>query len=692
MPNPHKAGPGDGCIVHAGILTPHGGDKSKAELTSGFPEAAKERFIEDVIKELSGGSPPFPCGDPLPPISPEMVERLRRDLPNIEIFPDFHKNILDYYRDLARSMDNPSEYSMAPIGDPVAMATTLGGNLQLKGLGDFVKFMIPNPPLLAVSLGIELPDLPSALLKLPIPKLPPAIDIPLPELPQLGIGLPSLEIPCLLNMKLSMVLGFPDFMTGLIGKLPNIAIKLLTLDIPGALGEVCKLINDAGLFGKPEPQDKNGVSPDTVMLASRRVLARKMAEMSICHALSKTLGTAPSGITGLSMKENGYSPPLGEKGDGEDPEKKARDKIQQFCMAHENVFWGGGEDQQRRYAYAVLPMETAKLGESVGIGMSAEASSCGMFARTALSKGGAVFYYASSVSTTKLPSYYASDDPNVVVAGEPGPYPTRDKFGNSVITYEWFSDFYRGNAVADLIAIARLRKAFMEPTIYKGLFADGITNKMDRLPSLKRGDVIIVSQPKGGREHVIMVKNDYNEGDEWLDTIEGGAADKNNHGKAGYFNKEINIDTGKGGTSFLGIFTIPNPSQITVNIEPGTGYRCTGIRGKTYRLLKSGFVTTAYDEPYRYMGVDSSGLFAMGDGRVVSYLIDSWKLISGNPNPNLPQPGSDPLNSKEMGDPGIEVAGAPIGDTNDEALEDQTQPLPPLTLVPRPPSFVKQIA
>jgi hypothetical protein len=210
-----------------------------------------------------------------------MAERLRRDLPKEEIFPAFHKEILGYYRDLARALDNPSEYGLLPVADPTAIAATLGGNLQLKGLGDFIAFMIPNPPLLAIKLGIELPDLPSALLKLPLPKLPPSLDIPLPELPQLGIGLPSLEIPNLLSFKLSMVLNFPDFMVGLIGKLPDIAIKLLTFNIPGALGDVCKLINESQLFGPAQPEDENGVSPDVLLLAAKRVLARKMAEMSL---------------------------------------------------------------------------------------------------------------------------------------------------------------------------------------------------------------------------------------------------------------------------------------------------------------------------------------------------------------------------------------------------------------------------
>jgi hypothetical protein len=78
MPNPYPYTDGDGCCVHAGILKSHGGDKSKAELTSGYPESAKALFIQAVKDELSGkGSmPQFPCGDVLPPIEPQLLKLL----------------------------------------------------------------------------------------------------------------------------------------------------------------------------------------------------------------------------------------------------------------------------------------------------------------------------------------------------------------------------------------------------------------------------------------------------------------------------------------------------------------------------------------------------------------------------------------------------------------------------------------
>lgn len=654
MPNPYTAGPGDGCMVHAGILTPHGGDKSKAELTSGFPEAAKERFVEDVIKELSGGSPPFPCGDPLPPVSPEMAERLRRDLPNIEIFPDFHKNILGYYLDLARALDNPSEYNLLPVADPVALATSLGGNLKLDGLGDFMVFMIPNPPLLAVKLGIELPKLPSALLELPVPKLPPGIEIPLPELPQLGIGLPSLEIPCLLSMKLSMVLGFPDFMLGLIGGIPQIAFKLITFDIPGALGDVCKMINDAGLFGKNEPQDKNGVSPDTVMQASRRVLGRKMAEMSICHALSKTLGTAPSGLVGLTMKEVGYSPPLGEPADGgTDPESEARDAIKAFLDDSAGTFWS---QDPEKYSYAILPLE-ATNNLKAAIQQCSQASSCGMFARVALGKGGARYFFdykKSGTGSGKIESYITKSGPWGDLPDGPRALPVSSKPDAPKVIVDWFTDLARGNPVSDLHAIARVRGALILPQLpvepNGKFYASKEEAKLSSLPSLKRGDVIIVDSLDrwGGRGHVIVVAEDYNEGDSVLYTVEGGGSDPGNKNKASYTK----------------------------------GPPCTGIKPRSYQISQP-YKNVAFGSPEpRLMGPTSNppGWWAMGDGRVVRALINTWKVISGNPyeTQGFKQPGSDPVNSKEQGPPVVDAGGeqAIIGDNNDDNEPDQSQPMP----------------
>ena len=112
MPNPDTWSKGKGgCMVHAGILKPYD-PGSAAQLTSGYPEAAKEKFIKDVIDELMGQSIGFPCGDPIPPVDPQLAAILSRDLPDRNKFPDFHKNYVDYYAELAQKMDSEGGFSL----------------------------------------------------------------------------------------------------------------------------------------------------------------------------------------------------------------------------------------------------------------------------------------------------------------------------------------------------------------------------------------------------------------------------------------------------------------------------------------------------------------------------------------------------------------------------------------------------
>lgn len=698
MPNPYTAGPGDGCMVHAGILTPHGGDKNKAELTSGFPEAAKERFIEDVIKELnqdgSAEAPPsFPCGGKIPPVSPEMAERLRRDLPKEEVFPDFHKNILGYYRDLARSLDVESEYKFLPVADPVALGTSLGANVKVNSLGELIPFMIPNPPLLAAKLQINLLELPGKLATLPLPKLPPKIDIPLPEIPQLGIGLPSLEIPSLLNFKLAMIKNFPSFMGNLIAGIPDIAIKLMTLDIPGALGDVCKMIAESGLFGAPiPPTDDSGVNPDIILVVSRKVLAKKMAEMSIFHAVTKTLGTSPSGLVGLSAKHISLDPPLGATED-EDPEKKSRNAMHRFMASHSNIFWSKDPE---KYSSTILPAEytgTGRFGPSVGQKMAAEPSSCGMYARVVLAAGGAQWYYEKDARDVMKASFFFNED------NKPEPKGTTKDFGKTVIAVDWFNDVYRGNAVAHLISMSKARGADMIKHDSPVGFCDNFTNKLpgksersrwptnsESLPSLKRGDIIIVTAQPGvaNREHVIVVAEDYYEGSEYLYTVEGGSADVNNVGKASYIGVKKTNAAEQGGGWQGAISAAGKNAFWTINNTPGTGIRCTGITTKQYALVKKFSPRPYYSQP-QHMGPNDRGYFAMGDGRVVAYIIDSWKLITGNPLAPAPQPGSNPLASKQLVDtPDI------VGDSNlegEDREEEIKYPTPDLTVVPVPADY-----
>lgn len=619
MSNPHKAGPGDGCMVHAGILTPHGGDPKKSVLTSGYPEAAKERFIEDMIKELSGDSPPFPCGDPNPPMNPVIMEQLKRDLPDEEKYPDFHKNILGYYQELAQGMDVPSEYNALPVGDPVAIGASLGINISIPSLGDFIPFLIPNPPLLAVKLEIPIPDipkLPDMLLKLPLPKLPPALDIPLPELPQMGLGLPSLEIPNFLSMKLAMIEGFPDFMVDLMGKVPGFALKFITGDLPGVMGDICKLIVDSGLFGKKIPPDENGKDPDQVLMAARKVLARKMAQMCLVQAIAKTLGTAPGGLVGQLSRGFMYSPPEGDEPGGEkSPEDKARDRMVEACEKMAGTYWS---DDPETYAQFLDPLAFTENSKAA-VEKFKTASSCGLFGRAVLREGGARAYFDPNADPDNVVNFFKENP-----AGMPPPEsipstPTGGKVGDKYIYRDIFSDIFdpsKTNPIGAMIAVAHARGA-MKWAPWNNIYADRNKIKQARkksLPTLKRGDIIIIFDlARPNRDHVIVVADDYKEGNPNLFTVEGGASDSGNKNKASY-----------------------------------TKYKpCTGIKAKTY-VMQDPYTQSAFGADPENMGPSLDGTFRMLSGRAVGYIIDSWALISGNPNPNTPQPNSDPIAAKDQ--------------------------------------------
>jgi hypothetical protein len=611
-------------MVHAGILTPHGGDVSKSELTSGYPEAAKEKFIDDVIKELQGAPSPlaFPCGSPTPPVDPALAEALKQ-LPDEKKFPDFHKNILGYYRDLARSLDAPSAYKTPPIVDPIAAAVSLGIPApKLKFPGDFVMFMVPNPPLLALKLKLKLPQLPGKLpsLKPPIPKIPP-IDINLPDTPQLG-GPPALPtMPSLFSMKLAMATKFPDFMVGLVGKVPELSLKILTGDVAGALGTVCKLVNeDAQLFGPAMEPDKDGKNPDIIMIAARKVLARKMAEMSLINAIANNLGTAPTGITGGLAAVQGYSPPMdsapSEAEENKPPEDACRDKIQQFARDCDGLSWSTSADE---YASKLWHYEYSASGPNYGPEATKAtaklASSCGIFGRAALYNGGASFWYSEASSFKNFDSYYKGNpgglpppnSPEAVPVGNNGAKIVRDWFGGPYLT---------GGVISHLIHMAKLRGAIVEP------FNGRDFKKASKLPPLKRGDIIIISSTKtAGREHVIVVGEDYSGGSK-LVTYEGGSTDPGN-----------NI-TPKDKCSYL----------------PKGGIGCSKVRRKEYVLdqnignkqkgAPTAFVPTSQGTGPYTMSKKSDG-FGMYDGRVVAYVFDSWKLIQGNYTDNNPPPGAE---------------------------------------------------
>lgn len=331
--NLHTVKPSDGCMVHAGILDGSG------ELTKGYPNSATEKFIDEVINELvNPGTDPLPCGKPIPPLAPNLAEAFK-DLKDEKKFPDFHKNILGNYRDLAQSLNASSNFNLFPVCDPIALGTKLfpEANLKIEKISDFLKFAIPNPVALAAEfgkagvkdpimkkVGIDVPLTPIGLLaefakqakdikKPPAPPVPP---VP-PTQEQLISGGSTVQKPWQgvepqLTIQPNDTIG-PDlaaqigafginivtFLPQLIASMPVFVINMITKGPAAALNTICGLVaDDSGLVGVGI-NSPNGEPQDIVMRAARKVLARKVTEMCVFHAMANTIGTSKSGLVGL---------------------------------------------------------------------------------------------------------------------------------------------------------------------------------------------------------------------------------------------------------------------------------------------------------------------------------------------------------------------------------------------------------
>lgn len=639
MPNPHTAGPGDGCMVHAGILTPHGGDPSKAELTSGFPEAAKERFIKEVIDELTGAAEnnpvAFPCGTPIKPLPKEQAD-LFLDLANEEKYPAFHKDILGHYKEIAQKLDKESNLSLLPVCDPIALGTKMGINIKIGSLGELVPFLAPCPPLVAAKLAegdmgmtpikfaAKLPGLIAGA------QIPPKIDlaIDLPTLPELTVP----GIPNLLDFKLALVTGFPSFIGELLGNIPSLALQIMTGDIPGALGEVCKIINeDSKLFGETK-KDEDGDIQDTIQNASRKVLARKTAEMSLLVAMSQTLGTSPGGLTGNFARSINYAPPTGAQAQEEeepmDDETMVRDMLSSAMDECAGLYWGSDQEAYSRFLF---PQEFSTGLEKRAIDQGRVMSSCGMTARAILARGGAVFYYNENVK------YFSGSFPEQV--GSPGKHVVEKKKKGMVtkkeyVFYDFFNDIYKGGVLEALMAAGVYRNAMLTPVKNNNPANFGIPE----LPPLKRGDVIVVQRSgnkRNGSDHVIVVEKDYNPGDPSLYTVEGGSSDPKNMNAAGCaYAKRGPLCSGIRRKSYHIQSAWPSPT-----VDGKVRNWALGAGGN-YVFLASGVGAMGLER-----NPDNNQMNVMLQDRFVIYCLDAYKLIRGG----SPLPGQDASVPKKSG-------------------------------------------
>jgi len=313
--------PSDGCLFHAGILTKVNGEK---KLTSGYKNSAKEKFIQEVIDEITkpeeSTSIAFPVGAPNPPVTNNEVFK---DLADENKFKAFHELILIQYQNIAISLDAPSNFEIMkkglPIVDPIALASQLEVKLKLNKLTDFTKFLAPNPALLAsefAKAGLKDPIIPGGKspitpigmlkkltdLKNKLPNYePPVPPIPTTE-PQLapnlvpdscGVAGPSLHV-----YQKAFAENIVKFMPRMIVSAPSIAIQITTGGPTKAISAIAGLVESSGLVGEPL-NHSSGAPQDVLMRAVRKVMCRKIAEMCMFHTIGVTLGSSVSGLVGL---------------------------------------------------------------------------------------------------------------------------------------------------------------------------------------------------------------------------------------------------------------------------------------------------------------------------------------------------------------------------------------------------------
>lgn len=331
-----------GVMQHVGIL---GSDKK-------LTDTAKKKFIQevkDVLRYGTEGLPPdkkpaFPCGGPLPPAGEDVAKALD-DLEDEKKFQDFHKNILGMYENIANSLDADGNFNLLPaIADPIAVAGKLGANIEPPDFpAGFVPYFTGNlvtklsedlvkagkveftlPPKLASKLPalVGVPKPPTFQLppKMVIPPsaviVPPTADVS-PCLARVPPSTPQNALFTLAAIQTSVATGTPKLVAQVIAKIPSIVAKLANIN--DAVGEICGLVRDSGLFGQ--------VAPTSVtQQAATIVLSRKTSECIMLNALASTVGSAPgSATTGVTKKTTlpeGYAPITAAPADKAPPPKK----------------------------------------------------------------------------------------------------------------------------------------------------------------------------------------------------------------------------------------------------------------------------------------------------------------------------------------------------------------------------------
>lgn len=464
---------------------------------STLTKGARYRFIEDVRDAMrlgSGWDPVFfrPCGPEIPPAIGEIP-----DLHDITLYPDFHKNYVTKYEEMAQKLNIEGMMPFAPIVfDPIAIAAKLNLNIPAVKFGEYPSLLF-NVPKLLLKLELTPKDLPSFVAKLPsigIPPspFPPQFPVPSIDLPDFPVvSLPDL-LPDLLNFFVSLTLiplKIPTLLT------PSILLNLLTLKFSSLCTEVLKIL--------PTPRGPNPI----LALAVYKVLAVKLTECIVLDVVGLTMGAASGGIVGSIGAELGYVPPPAD----ESKTTPIRDKIVNFAKSADGLSYSKNRED---YTITLFPDMTYKNDDSIGdIGTSLDRDENGNPGKAGKPKPIAI----SLAKTSSSCGIFARAV--CLAAGASGDV--------------YFDKEYQiGTAISGLLSVARKRKALVFDRI-----------KGDKtVKSFKRGDLIFVGdESKKYPFHVEIALEDFN-GDlsQKVEGIGGGALDEGNKSPDGsYYGSKI---------------------------------------------------------------------------------------------------------------------------------------------------------
>lgn len=269
-----------GCQHSAGVL-------ENGELS----ETTYNQIVQNIINAGELGfakvHPELPCASSLG--IPTAKGLVPPDLHNKEKYPDFHKNTMGSFRDVALALDVKGQFSLPfPFFDPFALGLKFGLDVSFD-LPDLPTLTLPS---LALALNLKIPD----LLELKLP------DLVVPQIPKLdfSIYLPKLDAK-LLDLKL--YLNWPVDLPNIIVDLaipPDINLIMEFLKVPPNPCPVITKMTDSKLFGPAKTTDLTKL----ISIGELSSFTSKCATVTVASLIVGDGG--PSGVTGTMGTNYGF--------------------------------------------------------------------------------------------------------------------------------------------------------------------------------------------------------------------------------------------------------------------------------------------------------------------------------------------------------------------------------------------------